>query len=274
MGKIYLIIPDLHHKWKKAEKIIESVKADEIIFLGDYFDDYNDTPEIVEETCNWLISSVSKPNRIHLFGNHDQHYAFPYKTFQCSGYKDWKYFIIRDLINSKIWDKLKWFYFLDDKWLLTHAGLAESNVPDSIKRKYRNREEFIKELTDWLNEEIKVGFYMGADGVKNWIFNAGYARGGEQLCGGITWCDFNREFSPIKGINQIFGHTPLKFRTSMWCILNNRNISYIPSNKSEITSEMFNNLELSLNINLDVIDSMHWAIWNGKELIVDNYNNL
>jgi len=25
--------------------------------------------------------------------------------------------------------------------------------------------------------------------------------------GGIFWCDFNAEFEPIEGLNQIFGHT-------------------------------------------------------------------
>jgi hypothetical protein len=28
-----------------------------------------------------------------------------------------------------------------------------------------------------------------------------------QAVGGLVWCDF-REFTPIPGLNQIFGHTP------------------------------------------------------------------
>ena len=147
MNKITLIIPDLHLKWKQAEKIIASVGADEIILLGDYFDDFNDDPASVKETCEWLEASVAKPNRIHLFGNHDQHYAYPYRSFQCSGYAQWKYFIIHDSINPKLWDKVKWFHFLDNRWLLCHGGLHELNVPPNITKFRTNRTKFVAELT-------------------------------------------------------------------------------------------------------------------------------
>jgi len=39
--------------------------------------------------------------------------------------------------------------------------------------------------------------------------------------GGIFWCDFNQEFVPIKGINQIFGHTGY----------DNRNKEYLKGSK-------------------------------------------
>jgi hypothetical protein len=35
----------------------------------------------------------------------------------------------------------------------------------------------------------------------------GHARGGVSY-GGPVWCDFNKEFKPIEGVRQIFGHTP------------------------------------------------------------------
>ena len=85
-----LIIPDIHLKWERVNRVINHVGADEIIFLGDYFDDFNDTPEQVDEMVSWLEHSAKQPNRIHLFGNHDMHYAFSDAGFQCSGFEQWK----------------------------------------------------------------------------------------------------------------------------------------------------------------------------------------
>ena len=64
-NEIVLIIPDIHHKVDEVEKIIRSVGADKVIFLGDYFDNIDDTPEVVKYTCDWLVHSVKMPNRIH-----------------------------------------------------------------------------------------------------------------------------------------------------------------------------------------------------------------
>ena len=274
-----LIIPDLHHRWRQAEKIIAEVGADEVIFLGDYFDDFNDTPEMVQDTCDWLEGSVAKPNRIHLFGNHDQHYAFTYKTFQCSGYEQWKYFIIHDNMDPKVWEKLKWFHVLDNRWLLTHAGLHKLNVPDSIKKFRKDRPKFITALSEWLNEEILKGFRSGAESVGSWVFNAGKARWGMQRVGGITWCDYEREFFPLMGINQIVGHTP-QMQGPRWCLLekdplnSDGKVVYRPADLWKPTIEGLDDPNLSANICLDVHGNTHYATWNGSELKIGNYRDL
>ena len=273
--KISLIIPDIHHRWRDAEKIISSVKSDEIIFIGDYYDDFDDTPEMVRETCEWLEGSVNKPNRIHLFGNHDVHYAFTYRSFQCTGYEQWKYFIISDMISSKVWDKLKWYHFLDNQWLITHAGLHKFNLPESVTKFSGERIKFIDEIGKYLDHEIINGFRSGATNQSSWIFNAGYSRGGMQRVGGITWCDFEREFFPIQGINQLLGHTPQTIGTPRWCLLNNNDkVSYPLYSEFNPTVEMLNDSGLSININLDVYKNMHYGIWNGKKLVVKHYQGL
>lgn len=275
-NKISLIIPDLHHRWYQAERIISSVGADEVIFLGDYFDDFNDTPEMVRETCDWLENSVKKPNRVHLFGNHDQHYAFPYKTFQCSGYAQWKYFIIHDTLPREVWDKLKWYHFLDNRWMLSHAGLHKLNVPESILSKRNDRQVFIKELSEWLDHEIRLGFQNGAKGNGSWIFNAGHARWGSQRVGGITWCDYQREFNPFKGMNQIMGHTPTdKGKPWHWTrIAPDGNVLHPQYKDWHPTPEQLDNPELSTNICLDVYGNTHWGVWNGRRLEIGNYKDL
>lgn len=147
MNKRTLILSDIHHKVDQATKIIKHVGADEVICTGDVFDDFNDTPDMVKNTCEWFEWFLNQPNHIFIGGNHDIHYMFPYRSFQCSGYAQWKYFIIHDMINPKLWEKLKWYHFLDNRWLLTHAGLHKLNVPSSITQFKNDRAKFIQELS-------------------------------------------------------------------------------------------------------------------------------
>src|SRR5690348_13981401 len=98
INKITLILPDIHHRIDTANKVIQSVNADQVICTGDAFDDFNDTPEMVEATCEWLIWFVRHPNYVFIRGNHDCHYEYTYRNFQCSGYEQWKYFMIHDIV--------------------------------------------------------------------------------------------------------------------------------------------------------------------------------
>ena len=111
------------------------------------------------------------------------------------------------------------------------------------------------------------------------MFNAGRARWGQQRVGGLTWCDFEREFKPFRGINQIVGHTP-QMQSPRWCILEedplntDGRVAYRPSELYKPTLAQLSNLELSHNICLDVHGNMHYAVWNGKELKIGNYLDL
>jgi hypothetical protein len=272
-NKLTLIIPDIHHRWEQAEKIISSVGADEVIFLADYFDDFHDTAEMVKDTCEWLKESVKKSNRIHLIGNHDQHYMYPYRSFQCSGYEQWKYFITHDIVTRETWDKLKWYHFLDNKWLLTHAGLHGLNVPDTIKKHSDDRKKFIKLLSEHLDNSIIDGFKSAANNTPHWIFNAGRARSGHQRVGGITWCDYEREFLPVQGINQLMGHTPQ--RDIHWINKDEKGLLETPLlMEYSPTIKKLNNSAMSSNLCLDVHGNMHYAFWNGKKLTIGNYADL
>lgn len=268
-----LIIPDIHLRWEQAEKIISAVGPDEVIFLGDYFDDFGDTPEMVRDTAEWLEGSVNKPNRIHLYGNHDQSYGFPFLTFKCSGYEQWKDFTINDIVSKTTWNKLKWYHWLDDRWLLTHAGLHRSNVPKEIYQHINDRPKFIEELSKYLDKSIEEGIREAANNTRTWIFNAGHSRGGSQKVGGITWCDYEVEFEPIIGINQIFGHTPL--RHVCWTTHErNKDKQYPPAHSWNPTIQQLDNKNLSSNLCLDCRGNTHYAVWNGTNLIIGDYKSL
>ena len=278
-NKLTLILSDIHHRVDQATKIINHVGADEVIFTGDAFDDFNDTPDMVRKTCEWVEWFISKPNHIMLMGNHEQGYRYTYRSFQCSGYTQWKYFIIHDTLPQAAWDKIKWFHFLDNQWLLTHGGLHKFNLPDSIKKFRNDRPKFIQEIGGYLDYEIHKGFQAGANNKSSWIFGAGVARWGTQRVGGITWCDFEREFYPIKGLNQIVGHTP-QMQSPRWCVLEkdplneDGKVVYHPNNLYTPTLTQLDNPELSHNICLDVLGNTTWATWNGKKLEIGNYRDL
>jgi len=268
--KITLIIPDLHLRWQHAQKIIDSVGADEIIFLGDFFDDFGDDPQSINEMIDWLESAVQKPNRTFLYGNHDVHYAYPHEHLRCSGYAQWKHFIIRDRLDKKTWDKFKFYHFLDDKWLLTHAGLHKFNLPKKVAELHTDRPTFIKAISEYLDAEQMKAFRQDS-----WFLHAGHSRGGMQRVGGIDWCDFEREFYPVLGINQIVGHTPQGLGFPKWCVLrgNDSQVSYHPSDLWKPTTKLLNDVNASCNIDLDVYGNTHWGIWDGKQLTIFNYRD-
>lgn len=265
--KITLIIPDIHHKVDLADKIIKHVGADVVICLGDVFDDFNDDANMVQKSAEWLVDFVKKPNHIFCWGNHDMHYAFPERWFQCSGFEMWKYNIISNIVSHECWDKLKYYHILDKTWLLTHAGLHNLHLPSEIANLKDNRSKFLESISKCLDDEIIKGRRN-----ESWIFHAGRSRGGHQRVGGITWCDYEREFHPIAGLNQIFGHTPQSCGIAKWCVWNgNSQVTYHPT--SLFTPENITSSSKSFNLGLDVHGNMHWATWNGKTLSIFNYKD-
>lgn len=265
-----LIVPDLHLAWRVGQKIIDSVGADEVIFLGDFFDDFEDDPNQINEMVDWLQAIITKPNFTFLYGNHDCHYAFPQEWFRCSGYEQWKHFIIRDRLDKdKFWSKFKFYHVLDNKWLLSHAGLHKMWLHKNIAALRKSRPKFLTKITEYLDSEIEKGMRN-----QSWIFHAGFARWGTQRVGGLTWCDFTREFNPIRGLNQIMGHTPQEYGAARWCYLNDLGVQY--ANVGDYTPDPadYDNPEKSLNICLDVWKNTHWAVWDGKKMTFGKYSDL
>lgn len=191
-----LIIPDIHHKIGTVDKIIKRENADLIIILGDEFDDFHDTPVIAARTARWLKNSLSCQNRIHIWGNHTLAYAFPNDYTSCSGFAEDKCRTINGILTKDDWKQLK-FYHIQDGVLFTHAGLT---------RNFYNAEKD-GDIADFMEDGSKRAFTCLSQGKSHWFFRAGYSRGGRQAYGGITWCDSRQEFTVIKDIPQIFGHT-------------------------------------------------------------------
>lgn len=273
MKEITLIIPDTHLKHNRAERIINAVGADKIIFIGDYFDDYGDDPNQISETCEWFLDSINKPNRIHLIGNHDIHYMFNNSRLRCSGYEQWKYILINDIIPAKEWNKLKWYHVLDKQWLLSHAGLDKNHLPNEIAKLHEDRPKFINSVTSYLDEQIQAATKNIHISLKHWIVECGISRGGSATSGGLIWCDYDDEFTPIKGLNQIVGHTAQN-TPPRWNVRHG-NESFIKQHlEFTPTLELINDTSATVNICLDVYKNMHYAVWNGTSLKIHRYYDL
>jgi len=207
MNKI-LVIGDIHNHWVKAEAIASKYDDHTIVFVGDYFDDFGDTAIDADQTARWLKESLTKPNRIHLMGNHDINYSYlNYRKdskgnlqnlYHCSGYTLQKDDAINRVMTNEDWDKIKMYHY-ENGWFFTHAGLSHywfehpvlDTTPEIIIKKLDEAVEMYKnrEYTD----------ILGA---------AGRCRGGSHKVGGILWHDHFRESTPLPFIKQVYGHTP------------------------------------------------------------------
>lgn len=193
-----LIIADIHTHFGKAEKIIKYEAPDKIVFLGDYFDDWHDDSRIAAETAHWLLESLNKPNRIHLMGNHDISYAIPHRSYKCSGYDAAKDYAISDILKEPDWKKLPLFTWIGS-WFCSHAG-----VHPYFYNKYGSGKDYKVWINQTCDDALQRAFAVQPAAPILW---AGLSRGGNEIHGGIIWCD-REEFQPIPNIKQVFGHTP------------------------------------------------------------------
>lgn len=193
-----LVIGDLHNRVDWVERCIEAVNPDLTLFLGDYFDNFNETLECTSRTALWLRESLDQPNRVHLLGNHDMPYRFPLSfNLLCPGFTHEKSIIINDILSvDTAWKKTKSFHWVDG-WLLSHAGIS-LNLLHPLKG---------FDL-DELRKVEEDSFEKCTADISTPMFGCGRSRGGNYHSGGITWQDFDVDFVPIEGVNQIVGHTP------------------------------------------------------------------
>ncbi len=131
-----LIVPDVHNHTEEVEEQVARYPADRVIFLGDYFDSIGDSPEMAADTARWLKDSMARPERLHLWGNHDLWYRFPDNPHVCwvgSGFTFEKLEAISSILTASDWAKLRLMHFVTDDILLSHAGVRESIFAHPIR---------------------------------------------------------------------------------------------------------------------------------------------
>ncbi|MGI0069778.1 MAG: metallophosphoesterase, partial [Nitrosopumilaceae archaeon] len=169
-----LIIPDIHNKTEKAEKIIQKENPDRTVFLGDYFDSFGEGIEFAQQTALWLKSSLQQPNRVHLIGNHDLSYQSN-GIFQCSGFNSFKLWAIGRILQREDWNRMRFHEWVGD-WLCTHAGVSRQFF--DYYSKSRDIKTFMKE------EELEAAKFLKS-GRYHPFFHCTEARGGVDKYPGI-----------------------------------------------------------------------------------------
>lgn len=218
-----IIIPDLHNRLEFVEPALISPALqpyDNVIFLGDYFDDFYDTPQDVTKSARWLKQSLHKSNRIHLWGTHDLWYRFPNNPFIfASGNSEKKLCAINRILTMDDWNLIRPYYY-EQNFLMTHAGVHNYLILQyALKNKHifgkyivnRKLQLSVQEIVDQIiKPATEHALKDVSDNISNIWFEAGFARLGMHQVGGITWLDWSEEFQPVPGLNQIVGHSELQ----------------------------------------------------------------
>lgn len=200
MAKV-LVIPDSHLKtWviTNGLAIADKLKVDNVVMLGDYFDDFDALDFQYDEMVKLLKDTLRhRPNVIALMGNHELSYC----GYPCSGHR----VRLKPKLEDAIVDDYRLLYCCAiDGVLYSHAGVMSSWLRSQ------------KVLTE--NEiRYKLGKKAGAALLENKVNKAGFekmsvvgpARGGYYIPSPL-WADLTELISdPIANVKQVVGHTPV-----------------------------------------------------------------
>ena len=193
-----IAIGDIHGRtsWKD---IVRQHPDDRIVFMGDYFDPYEDlTPhELVDNFLEIVELKKQRPDDvILLLGNHDMHYLdtdFPGGS---------RY----DVMNEQVFTSLLMSHFSlfqyayqEGKTIYTHAGMSNAWFEKDFNG-ILNPKEGEPSIADQLNDPT--------DEQRKAMYQVGAVRGGHSETGGIFWADrMETEFDPLKGYHQVAGHS-------------------------------------------------------------------
>lgn len=198
-----LVFGDIHNKTGIVDRVVEYEKPEQIVCLGDYFDDFGDSVVDAERSAVWLRNKI-EAGWIMLLGNHDAAYmasAFrkyiDVRPFMCSGYSRNKSDAINKIMRRKHWLDMKLWTTLG-KYVLTHAGFNHR----FIHPLHGLSEEWLRSMHGRVMRETFV-----ENSPWNILTYCAPGRGGRDPYSGILWQDW-AEFKPTPGVSQIFGHTP------------------------------------------------------------------
>lgn len=200
MSKV-LVIPDSHLKIEVIEEGLELAKkhrADDIVMLGDYFDDWGARPQDYYDMMEYLKTLLrTVPNIIPLLGNHE----LSYMGFPCSGHNAYVDAELGEMLHK---DHRFLFAVAIDGVLYSHAGVCMQWL--------RNN----KILTQ--NDlRLKLPTKAGAELLEKQVnrapleafYKVGPARGGINHPSPL-WADLTELIADPAPPKQVVGHTPIK----------------------------------------------------------------
>lgn len=195
-----ITIGDLHGKghWR----FVDPANYDKIIFIGDYLDAFDvQNEDMLDNLLDVIEFKKSFPDKVVLLiGNHDQlQYVH---DVRCSGFRPEMAVVFKAALEDN--RKLFQAAFQHKNTIWTHAGIHggwyKDRLKASIDRLAGELGETMWNISDELNFAYQANMSM--------MFDIGRIRGGGQQVGGPFWVDKNvLKKKPLKGYNQIVGHT-------------------------------------------------------------------
>jgi hypothetical protein len=184
----YACLGDVHGDIKKFQDFVAQFGGThKLIAVGDFVDSRRFSIGDQMECLDLAIKRAKHYGDIMLRGNHEM--AYLDDRHRCSGNtREMREYINSPTVLNDI--KLNFrdlHYIKQTNTIVTHAGLHPFVLST-------NTSQLVSEL-EYNIDTLKAAHYIGT------------ARGGFSLVGGIWWCDFWKEFRPIEGFNQVFGHT-------------------------------------------------------------------
>lgn len=192
-----LVIPDLHHATGWVDVVHARERPDRTVFLGDAFDSPQSRRSVVLRVIDFVDRWTRRDDTVWLLGNHDARYLFPQScAFMGAGYNK---FTNREALKRLGFARTRMkFVHYEQGWFLSHAGLREGFAHPVLGFD-----------PDWISAQDREVAQLALYDTHPWLAigdarSLGSPRG---LRGGVIWQDWNDEFQPIPGVNQIVGHT-------------------------------------------------------------------
>ena len=205
-----IVLGDTHGRsqWKL---IVNMEKADQVIFIGDYFDSYDLTA--AEQMYNFKeIINYKETTDAHvtmLIGNHDYHYYPEIGNVGTSGYQTKSAPAISQLIDENR-NHLQMAYSIDD-YLFTHAGVS-SEFMDNVFGKGGWKAEDISTLLNeqFLHKPRTFDFGMAINMEKMWYLDpSGDSKGQSPIWIRPRSLMSVNKVTLRKQVIQIVGHTQM-----------------------------------------------------------------
>ena len=204
-----IIVGDLHGDISFYQQIKSKFATEKIILLGDLVDSFTFTRTEQFRLLEEVLGDISGGDVQCVKGNHEWSYLRP-ERMRCSGYSSSFGAQLMPFFSKMFSEMPNYILDIERKVLITHAGLSKrlflqggtKSILDDTPITIEEVQEFLEVETRKIDEGL--------------VYDIGISRGGVSRVGGIFWCDWYVDFTPIEGLIQILGHTPVtEIKTKM-----------------------------------------------------------
>ena len=208
MSKV-LVIPDSHLKISVIAhglELAQKHRAEKIIMLGDYFDDWYALSIDYTSMLKYLKNLLRRnPSVVPLFGNHE----LSYMGYPCSGFNR---NVKNTIMDALMKDYRFAFCYAEDGVLYSHAGvttgwLKYNSVITANDTRYKLNKKSGPEIVE--KGLDKIDSYPRNTMSLQPFSQAGPARGGIYSPSPV-WADLTELVADAAPFKQVVGHTPVK----------------------------------------------------------------